>query len=432
MFLPKGMEINEAGHLSVGGVDAVELVQNYGTPLYVMNEAVIRDTLRRYKQSIDENYDNGGMVAFASKACSFKEMYRLVASEGCGADIASGGELYTAMQAGFPAERLIMHGNCKSEDEIRMALEYGVGRLVINDLYDLRRVARVARWMGREAAVYLRITPGIEAHTHTAIMTGQIDSKFGFTLSTGEAMEAIREAIATEGVVLKGLHCHIASQVFDEKPFEDAAEIMLSLLERVRTETGVTLTELDLGGGFGVPYTAEDHPKDCTEYMRLVAGAVKEKARSLGFPLPYIVIEPGRSVVAMAGATLYTVGAVKRIPDVRTYVTVDGGMCDNPRYALYKADYTALLANRATAPAQEVVTIAGRCCESGDLLQENVPLPACDEGDVLAVLCTGAYNYSMSSNYNRYPKPPVLLVNQGEVRVAVRRETYADLVTHDC
>lgn len=432
MFLPKSVAVNDAGHLSIGGVDAVELAKSYGTPLYVMNEVTIRETLRRYKQSIDENYENGGMVAFASKACSFKDMYRLVAEEGCGADIASGGELYTAMQAGFPAERLVMHGNCKGEDEIRMALEYGVGRLVLNDLYDLRRVARVARQMGCVARVYLRITPGIEAHTHTAIMTGQIDSKFGFTLETGEAMEAIREAIATDGIELKGLHCHIASQVFDEKPFEDAAQIMLSLLDQVRTETGVTLTELDLGGGFGIPYTAADHPKDCTEYMRLVAGAVKEKAASLGFPLPYIVIEPGRSVVATAGVTLYTVGAIKRIPGVRTYVAVNGGMCDNPRYALYKADYTALIADRAAMPATETVTIAGRCCESGDLLQEHTALQPSDEGDVLAVLCTGAYNYAMSSNYNRYPKPPVLMVKDGEVRVAVKRETYADIVRNDC
>lgn len=431
MFLPKGTMINAAGHLSIGGADAAELARRYGTPLYVMNETVIRDMLRRYKNSIDENYENGGMVAFASKACSFTDMYRLVKEEGCGADVASGGELYTAMKAGFPAERLVMHGNCKGEDEIRLALEYGVGRLVLNDLYDLHRVARVARTMGKTANVYLRITPGIEAHTHTAIMTGQIDSKFGFTLETGEAMEDIRTALSTEGVALKGLHCHIASQVFDEKPFEDAAQIMLTLLNEVRKETGVTLDELDLGGGFGIPYTENDHPKDCTEYMRLVAGAVKEKAKRLDFPLPYIVIEPGRSVVASAGVTLYTVGAVKRIPGVRTYVAVNGGMCDNPRYALYQADYTALIANKAALPASETVTIAGRCCESGDLLQEHTPLQPCDEGDVLAVLCTGAYNYSMSSNYNRYPKPPVLMVNNGEVRVAVKGETYEDLVRND-
>lgn len=431
MFFPNGVAVNAAGHLEIGGVDTVELAHDHGTPLYVMNERTIRETLRNYKKSIDENYENGGMVAFASKACSFTEMYRLVMEEGCGADIASGGELYTAMKVGFPAERLVMHGNCKSESEIRMALDYGVGRIVLNDMYDLNRVARVARKMGKTANVYLRITPGIEAHTHSSVMTGQIDSKFGFTLETGEAMEGIRAALSTEGVALKGLHCHIASQVFDEKPFEDAAEIMLTLLCEVREKTGVTLGELDLGGGFGIPYTEKDHPKDCTEYMRLVAGAVREKAHSLDFPLPYIVIEPGRSVVATAGVTLYTVGAVKKIPNVRTYVAVDGGMCDNPRYALYQADYTALIADRAGEASTETVTIAGRCCESGDLLQENAPLQSCDEGDVLAVLCTGAYNYSMSSNYNRYPKPPVLMVKDGKARVVVKGETYEDILRND-
>lgn len=431
MFLPNSFGVNDDGHLHIGGVDTMELAREYGTPLYVMNEQTIRDTLRRYKKSIDENYENGGMVAFASKACSFTDMYRIVMEEGCGADIASGGELYTAINAGFPAERLVMHGNLKTEAEIRLALNYGVGRIVLNDMYDLKRVARVAVAMGKTANVYLRITPGIDAHTHSSIKTGQIDSKFGFTLENGEAMEGIRTALSTEGLSLKGLHCHIASQVFDEQPFEDAAEIMLTLFDEVREQTGVTLGELDLGGGFGVPYTENDHPKDCTEYMRLVSGAVKAKADSLDFPMPFIVIEPGRSVVATSGVTLYTVGAVKKIPDVRTYVCVDGGMCDNPRYALYQADYTAVIANRANEAATEVVTIAGRCCESGDLLQENTPLQPCDEGDVLAVLCTGAYNYSMSSNYNRYPKPPVLMVNDGAVRVVVKGETYEDVLRND-
>ena len=431
MFLPTGVEINEKGHLAIGGVDTVELAHSYGTPLYVMNEDVIRSILRSYKRSIDEHYENGGMVAFASKACCFTRMLQIVNEEGCGVDVSSGGELYTAIKAGFPAERIVMHGSCKTEAEIQLALDYGVGRIVLNDFYDLRRVARVAERMGRVANVYLRITPGIDAHTHSSIMTGQIDSKFGFTLETGEAMEAIKEALSMEWVALKGLHCHIASQVFDEQPFEDGAAIMLALLCEVRDETGVTLEELDLGGGFGVPYTANDNAKPCTEYMQLVAGAVKERAAALGFPMPRIVIEPGRSVVAHAGLTLYTVVSVKTIPGVRTYVSVNGGMCDNPRYALYQADYTALIANKAAEAASERVTIAGRCCESGDLLQENTPLQPCDEGDVLAVLCTGAYNYSMSSHYNRYPKPPVLMVQGGETYVAVKGETYEDLLRQD-
>lgn len=432
MFLPMGVDINQDGHLTVGGVDTLSLVQQYGTPLYVMNEDVIRSMLRQFKRSIEENYENGGMVAFASKACGFSQMFRIAAEEGCGVDVSSGGELYTALKAGFPAARIVMHGSCKTEDEIELAIQNGVGRLVVNDAGDLRRTARVARRLGKVASVYLRITPGIDAHTHSAVMTGQIDSKFGFTLETGEAMEAVKAALAEPALALCGLHCHVASQVFDEQPFRDAARVMLTFLRDVRTETGVTLGELDIGGGFGVPYTAADDAKPCTEYMKWTAAAVHEYAASLDFPLPKIVIEPGRAVVAHAGVTLYTVGGVKNIPGVRKYVCVNGGMCDNPRYALYEADYTAVIADRANEEASERVTIAGRCCESGDLLQENTPLQPCEEGDTLAVLCTGAYNYSMSSNYNRYPKPPVVMVREGQTMVAVKRETYDDLLRNDC
>ncbi len=432
MFLPMGVDVNSEGHLTVGGVDTLSLAQQYGTPLYVMNEDVIRSMLREFKRSIEENYENGGMVAFASKACGFSRMFRIAAEEGCGVDVSSGGELYTALKAGFPAERIVMHGSCKTEEEIELAVTNHVGRIVVNDACDLRRVADVANRLGKTASVYLRITPGIDAHTHSSIMTGQIDSKFGFTLETGEAMQAVKAALAESSLALKGLHCHVASQVFDEQPFRDAARVMLTFLRDVRTETGVTLGELDVGGGFGVPYKAEDHAKPCTEYMKWTAAAVHEYAAQLDFPLPKMVIEPGRAVVAHAGVTLYTVGSVKEIPSVRKYVCIDGGMCDNPRYALYQADYTAVIAARANEEASEQVTIAGRCCESGDLLQEDTPLQPCKVGDVLAVLCTGAYNYSMSSNYNRYPKPPVVMVRDGETAVAVKRETYDDLLRNDC
>jgi diaminopimelate decarboxylase len=431
MFTADCLHVNAEGHLTIGGCDTVQLAKTYGTPLYVMDEPTIRETLRAYRASIDENYENGGMVAYASKACSFQEMYRIVMQEGCGADVVSGGELYTAMQVGFPAERLVFHGNNKTEAELRMALEYGVGRIVVDNPTDLQVVAEVAADMGKVANVYLRVTPGIDAHTHEFIRTGRVDSKFGFTLKTGEAMEGVKTALATPSLSLKGLHCHIASQVFDEQPFQHAAEIMISFMNDIRTETGATLGELDLGGGFGIAYTAEDHPKACGEYMRLVAGAVKACADKLSFPLPFIVIEPGRSVVAPAGITLYSVGGVKVIPDVRTYVSVDGGMTDNPRYALYQAKYTVLLANKVNEPATETVTISGRCCESGDLLQEHISLPPCTRGDILAVLTTGAYNYSMSSNYNRLPRPAVVLVNGDTSRVAVKAETYADLNRND-
>lgn len=432
MWISDTYGVNPQGHLTIAGCDAVELAKTYGTPLYVLDENAIRTALRAYKQSIEASCPNGGMTAYASKACSFKELYRIVAEEGCGADVVSGGELYTALQAGFPAENLIFHGNNKTDAELRMALESGVGRLVVDNREELRALAELAGRMGKTARILLRITPGIDAHTHSFIRTGQIDSKFGFTLETGDALDAVKEALKTPGIEVRGLHCHIGSQIFDEQPFEHAAEVMAGFLAEIREATGAVLTDLNLGGGFGIAYTKDDHPKAGGEYMRLVADALRRRTEALGLPFPYLIIEPGRSVVGPAGATLYTVGGVKRIPGVRDYVRIDGGMTDNPRYALYQAAYTAVVADRADKPADWRVTIAGRCCESGDLIQENTPIQPCDRGDVLAVLATGAYNYSMSSNYNRLPRPAVVLIKDGVSRVAVKAETYADLLRNDC
>lgn len=431
MFYSDCLNVNERGHLTIGGCDTVQLAEMFGTPLYVMDETAIRRALRAYKASIDENYENGGMVTYASKACCFKELYRIVGQEGCGADVVSGGEIYTALQAGFPAERLYFHGNNKSGEELRLALEAGVGRIVADNPLELEQLSAAACSMGKTAAVYLRITPGINAHTHDFIRTGQIDSKFGFTLETGEALEGARRALTLPGLELKGLHCHIGSQIFDEQPFVHAAEVMLDFMAQIRRETGATLEELDLGGGFGIRYTEEDQPKAYGEYMRLVAGAVKAKAAQLDYPVPYMVIEPGRSVVASAGITLYTAGHIKEIPGIRTYVSIDGGMTDNPRYALYQAAYTVVNAGKADEPADAVVTLAGRCCESGDLIQENTPVQSCQPGDILAVLATGAYNYAMSSNYNRLPRPAIVMVKEGEARVVVKAETYEDLIRND-
>lgn len=430
-LLSKSLTIGGNGHLYIGGCDTVELASAYGTPLYVMDETSIRNALQDYRSSIEENYENGGIVAYASKACCFKELYRIVNEEKCGADVVSGGELYTALQAGFPAERLFFHGNNKTEAELRMALNAGVGRIVVDNLTELNVLSEVASSMRKTAKIYLRITPGISAHTHAFIRTGEVDSKFGLTLENGEAMEGVLLAQRSEAIELKGLHCHIGSQIFDEQPFIHAVETMLTFMADVRSQTGFTIPELNLGGGFGIRYTEADHPQKAGEYMRLVAGAAKKKALELQFPFPYMVIEPGRSVVAPAGITLYTIGGVKEIPGVRTYVSVDGGMPDNPRYALYEAEYTALIANKADKPQNSIVTIAGRCCESGDLLQKNTPLQICERGDILAVLATGAYNYSMSSNYNRLPRPAVVMVKEGEPRVVVLGETYDDLIRND-
>ncbi len=430
MFVSDCLDVNAQGHLTVGGCDAVSLAETFGTPLYVMDEPSIRGALREFKTAMDTYAANGGRVAYASKACSFKELYRIVNEEGCGADVVSGGELYTALQTGFPADRLYFHGNNKSDAELRMALEAGVGRIVVDNPVELRRLSDMAGAMGKTAAVYLRITPGVEAHTHSFIRTGQIDSKFGFTLENGEALRGAVEAVKLNAITLKGFHCHIGSQIFDDEPFVEAADVMLTFMRQVRETTGVTVGELNLGGGFGAMYTSDDTPKSREAVVRRAAEAVEQKAAALGFPCPFLVIEPGRSVVAEAGVTLYTVGHVKEIPGVRTYVSVDGGMTDNPRYILYQAPYTALIANRAGAPADKTVTIAGRCCESGDLLQENAPLQACEPGDTLAVLATGAYNYSMASNYNRLPRPAVVMTKDGKARVVVRAETYEDLI--DC
>ena len=430
-MLTDGLNINEKGHLTIGGCDTVELAETYGTPLYVMNEEVIRRALRAYVQSMETYYPQGGRVAYASKACCFLEMYRIAAQEGCGADVVSGGELYTALRAGMPAERLYFHGNNKPEGELRMALEAGVGRIVVDNPAELRRLSSIAQDMGSTAAILLRVTPGIDAHTHQFIRTGQIDSKFGLTLENGEALAAAREALSLPGIDLKGFHCHIGSQIFDVDPFAHAADVMLRFMARVRGETGATLTELNLGGGFGIRYTDRDQPKPFGAYMKQVSAVMSQTAAELDFPLPFIILEPGRSVAAPAGITLYTVGAVKSIPGVREYVSVDGGMGDNPRYALYKAAYTVVAANRMREPNTRVMTISGRCCESGDLIQENVPLPDCEHGDILAVLGTGAYNYSMSSNYNRLPRPAVVMVMDGTSRVVVKGETYEDLIRND-
>lgn len=430
-MLTDGLNINEKGHLTIGGCDTVELAETYGTPLYVMNEEVIRQALRAYVQSMETYYPQGGRVAYASKACCFLEMYRIAAQEGCGADVVSGGELYTALRAGMPVERLYFHGNNKPEGELRMALEAGVGRIVVDNPAELRRLSSIAQDMGSTAAILLRVTPGIDAHTHQFIRTGQIDSKFGLTLENGEALAAAREALSLPGIDLKGFHCHIGSQIFDVDPFAHAADVMLRFMARVRGETGATLTELNLGGGFGIRYTDRDQPKPFGAYMKQVSAVMSQTAAELDFPLPFIILEPGRSVAAPAGITLYTVGAVKSIPGVREYVSVDGGMGDNPRYALYKAAYTVVAANRMREPNTRVMTISGRCCESGDLIQENVPLPDCEHGDILAVLGTGAYNYSMSSNYNRLPRPAVVMVMDGTSRVVVKGETYEDLIRND-
>ena len=431
MFVSDCLAVNAKNHLTVGGADATELAQQYGTPLYVMDEGQIRKNCRAFTSSMRRNYGERGLVLFASKAFCCKEMCRVCADEGMGLDVVSGGELYTAKAAGFPMEKICFHGNNKSPRELEMALEFGVGRIVVDNLEELERLEAIAQRLGRTAEILLRIKPGVEAHTHEFIRTGQIDSKFGFALETGEADEAVRRSIELSHVCLKGFHCHIGSQIFDVSPFGEAARVMLEFASRIRTETGFVMAELNLGGGFGIRYTGSDNPPRLDQYMDAVGAYLHEICGKLNFPVPFIYIEPGRAIVAEAGVTLYTVGTVKTIPDVRTYVGIDGGMFDNPRYILYQAEYEVVCANRAGDPRDAVVTIAGKCCESGDLIQEHTHIQPVQPGDLVAVLCTGAYNYSMASNYNRNCRPPVVFVRDGETRLVIRGETYDDLLRSD-
>ncbi len=423
--------ISPAGNLTIGGVDTVELAKTYKTPLYVMDEGQIRTACRDYRESIEKNYDGKGLVLYASKAFCCKEIYRIVKSEGLGADVVSAGELYTALSAGFPAENICFHGNNKTPQELEYALEEKVGYIVVDSNYELELLNRLAGEKGVTPNILFRIKPGIDAHTHKFIRTGQIDSKFGVALENGEAMEIMKQAAALPNIRVRGIHCHIGSQIFDIEPFELAAERMLGFLRDVKDQTGMQLGIVNLGGGFGIRYTQSDTPVPYGMYMEKVAEVLKNTCQKLNMPVPFVMMEPGRSIVGPAGLTLYTVGAVKEIPQVRTYVAVDGGMTDNPRYALYQAEYEAVVANRAGEPKSQTITLAGKCCESGDLLGENMLVQPVHSGDIIAVLATGAYNYSMASNYNRIPRPAVVMVRDGQAREIIHRENMRDLLHND-
>ncbi|MGI6247882.1 MAG: diaminopimelate decarboxylase [Acutalibacteraceae bacterium] len=431
MYISDSIQINQKGHLTIGGCDTVELAKKYGTPLYVMDEDEIRRNCREFVNSINENYDGNGMVLYAGKAFLCKEICRICAQEGMGLDVVSGGELHTALSAGFPAERIYFHGNNKTPDELQQAVDNNVGCIVVDNINELERLEETAGRADKKADILLRIKPGIDAHTHSFIKTGQIDSKFGFALETGEAMQAVKKALSMTHVNLVGVHCHIGSQIFDLDPFELAARVMLEFIAQVKTETGAELGVLNLGGGFGIKYLQTDRPRPYKDYMKKVSAAVKEATAQLGLKMPFILIEPGRSIVGPAGLTLYTVGSVKKIPDVRTYISVDGGMGDSPRYILYQSRYEVVCANKAEKERECTATIAGKCCESGDLIQEWTSVQRVEPGDILAVLATGAYNYSMASNYNRIPRPAVVFVSRGESRIVVRRESYDDLSRND-
>ena len=431
MFVSENLGVNEKGNLTIGGIDTVNLAKQYGTPLYVMDEQAVRKACQRFKNSIDKYYGGNGLVCYASKAFSCMEMCRIVGSEGLGLDVVSIGELYTAVKAGFDVSKIGFHGNNKTNEELEYAVDVKVGHIIVDNISELLRLEEIAKSKNAKPDIMFRIKPGIDAHTHNFVKTGQIDSKFGFALETGEAFEAVKQAIACENVNLMGLHCHIGSQIFDIAPFEEAARVMLNFIAKIKNELHYEIKGLNLGGGFGIKYLNEHDPVPFETYMEKTSEVVKDTCSELGISLPYIFIEPGRSIAAPAGITLYTVGARKEIPNIRTYVSIDGGMADNPRYILYQSEYEAIVANKATQERTEKVTIAGRGCDSGDLIGENMPLQHAESGDIIAVCATGAYNYSMSSNYNRLQKPAVVFVNNGESRIAIKRETLDDIIRND-
>lgn len=423
--------INDNGHLTLGGVDTVDMAKKYGTPLYLLDEDKIRRQCELYKTALAKHFPEGSMPFYASKALSFVDIYKIVKDEGIGIDIVSPGELYTAVAAGFDVTNACFHGNNKTDCDIEYGIKSGVGYIVVDSREELCAVDAIAKSLGKEQKILLRITPGIDPHTLKAISTGRVDSKFGTPLIEGKAHALTEEALAKKNARLCGFHCHIGSQIFEPAPFIEAASVMLSFIADIKDKFGYETEVLNLGGGFGVKYV-EDHPQvDIPEYIASIAKNISTLCEKYSVKMPKIFMEPGRSIVAGAGVTLYTVGTRKEIPGFKNYISIDGGMPDNPRYALYQSPYTALCANRAGDKADYKATVCGRCCESGDLIAEDIAVQKMDRGDTLAVLVTGAYNYSMASNYNRIPRPPIVIIKDGKDRLSVRRESFEDLIKNE-
>jgi len=426
------LSVNAAGHLCFAGQDTTALAERFGTPLYLMDEARIRANCRLYLEAFRKYFPAGSHPAYAGKACSFRRLIRIVTEEGMRIDTVSCGEILTALTAGCPAENLVFHGNNKTDADIVFALERGVGCFVVDHETELLRIDALAAPRGLKPNVILRLTPGIDPHTYEAVATGKVDSKFGTAIETGQADALIARALTLQNLQLLGYHCHVGSQVFGEDVFERAAVLMLNYCDHIRKTLGFTATLLDLGGGYGVRYTEDDPQPDHEASLRSLAATIESTCAALDYPAPAIVMEPGRSIVADAGLTLYTAGNVKRITGYKNYVSIDGGMPDNPRYALYGARYTVYSAGRMLEEPTLRCDLAGRCCESGDVIQPNILLPeSTARGDIIAVCTTGAYNYSMASNYNRLPRPPIVLLKDGEATVAVRRESLEDLLRLD-
>ncbi len=418
-------------NLYFAGRDTVELAKKYGTPLMLFDETKIRQRMRTYISAIKECFTQNSFPLYASKAFCCKRIYEIAKEEGMGTDIVSSGELYTAKMAGFDLSKAFFHGNNKTDEDISFAMDCGLGYFVADNREEIDAIDEQAEKRGIIQKVLLRLSPGIDSHTFEAVVTGRVDSKFGTAIATGQADEIIEYTLRKKHICLEGLHCHIGSQIFDIKPFCDTADLMLTYLAHLKDKFGYITAKLNLGGGFGVKYTNADPEIDYAKNIKEIAKHVKAKCVEFGITMPDIIMEPGRSLVADSGMTLYTVGSVKEITGYKNYVSIDGGMTDNPRYALYSSPYTVYIANRMDKVADYTCTVAGRCCESGDMIQEGVVLPKPTRGDTLAVAVTGAYNYSMASNYNKVPRPAVVFIDGEKDYIAIKRETFADLMKND-
>ena len=427
--------IDIKGHLNIGGYDTVELAERFGTPLYVMDEALVRQNCRDYLNAFRSRYQES-IIAFAGKAFLTTAMCRIAQQEGMSLDVASGGELYTALKAGFPVENLFLHGNFKSDEELRMALDAGVGRIVVDNIYELERLNAMALEMGKKADILFRLTPGVDPHTHKLISTGQEDTKFGINIKNGDALAAVYHALECPGVTFRGIHCHVGSQLLDLDAHVGAIPIMVGFARKVYDETSVLIEEINTGGGMGISYLECQKPPTIDQFAETLIASFLQAIKEAGLPnKPRLIQEPGRSIVGTAGTTLYTVGPIKKVsivedPGYRIYVAVDGGLSDNPRPLLYDAVYEALVANKANVAASQTVTISGKHCET-DTLILDAKIAEVEPGDILAVQCTGAYNHSMASNYNRLTRPAVMLVADGKADIIVERENLDDLVRHD-
>jgi diaminopimelate decarboxylase len=430
-LLPITAKVNSQDNLEIGGCDVTTLVKQFGSPLYILDEATLRSACQQYRDSFQKYYQGESQVLYASKAWNCLAICAIAASEGLGIDVVSGGELYTALRAGVSADKLYLHGNNKSEDELLLAIESGSTIVADNwqELHTLVKMAAQPRETSVPIRVMLRLTPGIECHTHEYIRTGHLDSKFGF--DPNDLDEVFTFVSQQPGINCVGLHAHIGSQIFERQPHQDLAAVMVQWLRKA-ANYGLNITELNVGGGLGIRYTESDDPPSIEEWVKAICEVVQTACTNENLPLPKLLCEPGRSLIATACITAYTMGSSKVVPDIRTYVTVDGGMSDNPRPITYQSVYRPVVANKMSAPLTETVTIAGKHCESGDILIKNAQLPKTESGDILVIMGTGAYNYSMSSNYNRLPRPAAVVVANGEANLILRRESYQDLIRQDC